>query len=365
MLSSYYLNRYLSGWMVPSGMITMRLNPYTILLVFLAIIGMMCMAPAIADTAGTHTVTDMSGSEIVVPNDIQKILIACQGGVAQEIVILGDPKSVVGMSSMNLFPTFVKMFPELKTLPDAGSFDDLNMETILKLKPDVVVNSVTAKKGNPKITENGIPVFQALTGKATADTIYNEFRAFGGLLHNEKKAEELISYWDEKKQFINDRLKSIPDDKRKTVFYASNKDLGTDTSWGVSYVSTSGGKNVAKDLGDAKVNPEKLAEWNPDVIIVQGSTDGKYPDKDIINNPQLSGLSAIKNGQVFNVPNGGFWWCRPSPESPLGFLWLAKTLYPDVFADVNMKDEMKTFFKKFYRYDLSDEDADAILSVNK
>jgi iron complex transport system substrate-binding protein len=162
---------------------------------------------------------------------------------------------------------------------------------------------------------------------------------------------------------VSDEL--FPDDKRKTVFYASNKDLGTDTSWGVSYVATSGGINVAKDLGDAKVNPEKLAEWNPDVIIVQGSTDGKYPDKDIINNPQLSGLSAIKNGQVYNVPNGGLWWCRPSPESPLGFLWLAKTLYPDTFADVDMKKEMKTFFKTFYRYDLSDDEADAIQSVTK
>ena len=122
--------------------------------------------------------------------------------------------------------------------------------------------------------------------------------------------------------------------------------------------------NVAKNLGDAKVNPEKLAEWNPDVIIIQGSTDGQYPYKDIANNKQLTGLSAIKNGKVYNVPNGGFWWCRPSPESPLGFLWLAKTLYPDKFSDVDMKSEMKTFFKKFYKYDLSDEDAEQILSVN-
>lgn len=343
----------------------MKKTSNMIYFVILSIIGLVCIAPVLAESSATHTVTDMSGTEITVPTDILSILIACQGGVAQEIAIMGDPKKVVGMSGMNLFPMFTTMYPELKKLPDGGSFDNLNMETILKLKPDVVINSVTAHKGNPKITENGIPVFQALTGKATADTIYNEFRAFGDLLNNKAKSDELIAYWDEKKKFINDRLKSVPEDKRKTVFYASNKDLGTDTNWGVSYVVTSGGKNVAKDLGDAKVNPEKLAEWNPDVIIVQGSTDGKYPDKDIINNPQLAGLSAIKNGQVYNVPNGGFWWCRPSPESPLGFIWLAKTLYPDIFADVDMKSEMKTFFKTFYRYDLSDDEANTILSVNK
>lgn len=339
----------------------MNFKPITLLVLF--IIGSIFISPVLGETT-TRTLADMSGNEITIPTDIERIVVACQGGVAQEIVIMGSPETVVAMSSMNMFPMFVKMYPNFKDLPNAGSFDDLNMETILKLKPDVVINSVTASKGNAKITENDIPVFQAYTGRASADTIYNEFRAFGELFNNPKKAEELISYWDEKKNFINDRMKSIPEDERKTVFYTSNKDLGTDTNWGVSYVATSGGINVAKNLGDAKVNPEKLAEWDPDVIIIRGNTDGTYPDQEIISNPQLSGLSAIKNGEIYNVPMGGFWWDRPSPESALGFLWLAKILYPDTFKEVDMVSEMKSFFKNFYRYSLSDEEANEILSVN-
>ncbi|PWR71159.1 ABC transporter substrate-binding protein [Methanospirillum stamsii] len=341
----------------------MNMKSYSTILLLFLFIGLITFTQVAGD-ATTRTLTDMGGNEITIPTDIERIVVACQGGVAQEIVIMGSPKTVVTMSSMNMFPMFVKMYPNFKDLPNAGSFDDLNMETILKLKPDVVINSVTASKGNAKITENDIPVFQAYTGKASADTIYNEFRAFGELFNNQVKAEELISYWDEKKNFINDRMKSIPEDERKTVFYTSNKDLGTDTNWGVSYVATSGGINVAKNLGDAKVNPEKLAEWDPDVIIIRGNTDGTYPDQEIISNPQLSGLSAIKNGEIYNVPMGGFWWDRPSPESALGFLWLAKILYPDTFKDVDMVGEMKSFFKNFYRYSLSDEEANEILSVN-
>ncbi|NLV27052.1 MAG: ABC transporter substrate-binding protein [Methanomicrobiales archaeon] len=339
------------------------MNFKSMIVLVLFIVGSIFISPVLGDTT-TRTLTDMSGNEITIPTDIERIVVACQGGVAQEIVIMGNADMPVAMSSMNLFPMFVKMYPNFKELPNAGSFDDLNMETILKLKPDVVINSVTASKGNAKITENDIPVFQAYTGRAAADTIYNEFRAFGELLNNPEKAEELISYWDEKKEFINNRMKSIPEDERKTVFYTSNKDLGTDTNWGVSYVASSGGINVAKNLGDAKVNPEKLAEWDPDVIIVRGNTDGSYPDQEILNNPQLAGLSAIKNGDVYNVPIGGFWWDRPSPESALGFLWLAKTLYPDTFNDVDMVSEMKSFFKNYYRYSLSDDEANSILSVN-
>lgn len=349
----------------------MTINQKQVILTILLCIGIVCVFPVFGDTSA-HTITDMSGSEITVPTDIERIVIACQGGVAQEIAILGNPDSLVAMDSTYLFPIFAKMFPHFKEVPNPGGFDDLNMETILKLKPDVVINSITSSKGNAKLTENNIPVFQAYTGKATSDNIYNEFRAFGELLNNTKKSEELISYWDEKKQFISDRMKDIPENERKTVFYdsnfASNKKLVTGIPWGISFVELSGGINVARDLDDAtfnpEINPEQLAEWDPDVIILRRCTDGTYPDEEIKNNPQLSGLSAIKNDEIYKVPFGGFWWDCPSPEWPLGYLWLSKTLYPDTFEDVDMVNEMKYFFKEFYRYDLSDEEANEILSVN-
>ena len=205
------------------------------------------IAPVMSDVS-THTITDMSGSEITVPTNIERIVVACQGGVAQEIAILGNPDSVVAMDSTYLFPIFAKMFPHFKEVPNPGGFDDLNMETILKLKPDVVINSITSSKGNAKLTENDIPVFQAFTGKATSDNIYNEFRAFGELLNNTEKSEELVTYWYEKKQFISERMNKIPESERKTVFYdsnfASNKKLVTGIPWGISFVELSGGINV-------------------------------------------------------------------------------------------------------------------------
>ena len=111
----------------------MRANWNMQIFVIFFIIGATCIFPVLGDTQA-QTVTDMSGTDITVPTDIQRIVIACQGGVAQEIVIMGDPNTVVAISSMNLFPMFLKMFPNLKDLPNAGSFDDLNMETILNCR---------------------------------------------------------------------------------------------------------------------------------------------------------------------------------------------------------------------------------------
>jgi iron complex transport system substrate-binding protein len=41
---------------------------------------------------------------------------------------------------------------------------------------------------------------------------------------------------------------------------------------------------------------------------------------------------------------------------------MAKTLHPEEFQSLDMKNELKTFYQKFYDYSLSDEEVTAILN---
>ena len=43
-------------------------------------------------------------------------------------------------------------------------------------------------------------------------------------------------------------------------------------------------------------------------------------------------------------------------------MWLAKVLYPENFTELNLEDEVKKFYLKFYRYELSDEELKGILN---
>ena len=43
-------------------------------------------------------------------------------------------------------------------------------------------------------------------------------------------------------------------------------------------------------------------------------------------------------------------------DSPLTLLWLAKQHHPALFADINMDDEIRNYYKEFYRIDLTDDD---------
>ena len=43
-------------------------------------------------------------------------------------------------------------------------------------------------------------------------------------------------------------------------------------------------------------------------------------------------------------------------------LYLAKNIQPDLFADLNMEDEIQNYYETFYGYTLSDENIQNILN---
>ena len=86
------------------------------------------------------------------------------------------------------------------------------------------------------------------------------------------------------------------------------------------------------------------------------------PVNDILGDAQLQNIKAIQNKAVYEAPIGAFWWDRPSPESILGFMWLAQTLYPDQFQDLDLKKETVDFYKTFFQYDLSDAEYEAFIN---
>ena len=42
-------------------------------------------------------------------------------------------------------------------------------------------------------------------------------------------------------------------------------------------------------------------------------------------------------------------------------LWAAKTIQPEIFADIDVRAETKAFYKKFMNYELSDAEFEYIL----
>ncbi len=307
-------------------------------------------------------IIDADGREITFPETIDKIAITCNGGTTHEVAIFGGADQIVAQPSMEKFPQLLKMYPQFKNVTNAGSFDDINIEQLMATEPDIVLVGVTSKKGNALIEEAGKPTYTMLIGSAGIDSLKQEFLNIGQMMHNEKKAEALVKHWNDTLGDLEKMVAKIPESERKSVYYTGKVvTKANNGAWGRSWIEGSGGINAIPSDATGDISVEQVMAWNPDVIITQGGNG----TADLLGDARIQDMNAIKTNQVYECPIGGFWWDRPSPESTLGFLWLAKTLYPEYTKDIDLKKETKDFFKEFYEYDLSDEEYQAFFYDKK
>lgn len=324
----------------------------------------LALVPASCD----KKVADFSSKEICIPKNIDKIIITCYGGGSQEIALFMGADKIIAHPDTKQFEEFSRVYPSLKNIPSVGTFNDVNLETLLKLQPSIVFAGVTSTQMNERIYSAGIPLYTLGIGKHSIPSLLAEFAHVGIILHKEQKADALISYWNNTLILIDKRLSKIDPNKRKKVFYTSAAGkIGTESprSWGDEFIESAGGINVAAKIPfQGGVNAEVLNVWNPDVIITTTNGKNNLNAQGIRNDPALSQLKAVREKQVFQAPIGTFWWDRPSPESILGTLWLSKILYPSEMKDIDLKYETKKFYKKFYSYTLSDKEYEEFFTTN-
>ena len=320
--------------------------------------------------ATVRAITDMDNRAVTIPSEVRTVVIACCGGVAQELAALGVGDRVVAQPQQCTTERLYVVVPGYRTTPDVGSFDNVNVEEILKLNPDIVIGSYYAEAGNTRIEAVGIPVVRVLTGRGGIEDLKQEFLMQGMVFGREERAERLVAYWDETLACVEAKLAGLPEDDRKRVYYMSSAPLKTEArgAWGDDMIRAAGGINVAGEIdqkvirGSYEISAEQLLRWDPEVIFGSSNMkDYSSPAGTLVANPQYATIQAVQDGAVYPCPIGTFWWDRPGPESPLGILWLAQKLYPDRFADVDLADETKKFFREFYDYDLTDEEVESIL----
>lgn len=303
------------------------------------------------ESSAPRTVVDALGREVEIPEKLDRLAITCNGGSHQELTILGASDRIVAMPNTKKFPQLQAMFPAYKNVVDAGSFDDVNVEEMIKADPDFIFVGQSSKEGNAKLEEAGFPTYTMLIGWADIDTLKQEFLNVGAILGDEDTAKALVAYWDEKIAMVEDAVAKVPEAERKVVYYTGKEITKANSSgWTWPLIETSGAISALPEGAKGDVNVEDVITWNPDVIIVQGGTDTSA----LLGDNRIQEVSAIASKEVYQCPIGAFWWDRPSPESPLAFMWLAKTLYPEYTKDIDLKTETKQFFSQFYHYDLSD-----------
>lgn len=312
----------------------------------------------------TQTITDMYGNTVVVPTKIDRIV---DGWPAHNEVLamLGVSHKIVGTNTVDQsLPWFAKIEPNITKIPAPVSGSTINIETVMQCDPDLVILSTGFNDSAEKLKQNGIPV--VILTFLNFDDLKTCFRLTGTILgpQEEARAEQFITYFDSKLVMLNDTVSTIPEEEKPRVLHVMSlnplKIDGNNTLIN-TWIRTAGGVNAAADdvSGNGQVvTIEQVLAWDPDVIII----GGKMSDLNTVNNDtQWKQLKAVQNEKVYINPKGVFSWDRYGAEEALQIQWAAKTLHPDRFSTIDMRNETRSFYKTFFNYDLTESDLDSIL----
>ncbi len=322
----------------------------------------------LADQA-TRTVQYYHQVEVTVPEQINAVASAWE---AQNsiLVMLGAGNKIVATTKIaKSIPAFSEIVPSIHNaaLSTLGHPNDINVETLIKLHPDILfVPQGLSKAKQQQLEEAGIAV--AAFHDNSLDALVQRVLVSGQLLgpKAEAMAQKYQAYFEHNKRLVAKRLQSIPTNKRLTLYLASGAPLRTDSgpSLNQDWIELGGAINVAKNwhlghvhYGIANANIESVVQANPDVIVAMNADDAQT----ILHDPQWQTISAVQNKRVYVNPRGLFFWCRETSEEALQFLWLAKTLYPDQFKDIDMEKETASFYHSFYHTDFPEKEIRAFL----
>ena len=122
-----------------------------------------------------------------------------------------------------------------------------------------------------------------------------------------------------------------------------------------SLITNAGGANAAAGLTDdywAEISYEQLLAWNPEYIIL--ASDADYTVESVLQDANLAECAAVKNGNVYQLPNAIEAWDSPVPSSVLGSLWLASVLHPEAVTEADCSKRIDDFYETFYGFTYSE-----------
>ena len=332
----------------------------------------------------TVTITDHADREVEVPTNPKRVAVLGIYPLPSMLTVYLDScDSIVAMEpgSMNAAKNGIlsQLYPDITNITtDIMDGDDVNIESLLALKPDVVFYNASDTQDLEKLENAGLTAvaFSATKWKFNCTETFNEWMNLLDHIYPEHAGnrEELIKkYSSDTYNKIQDTVKNV-EEKQKVLFlfqYDENAMITSSSKFfGQWWCDAVGAVNVAKDVPAEKTNAvitmEQVYEWDPDVIVITNFTQAKPDDlyNNAIGSDDWSNVSAVKNKRVYKMPLGTYRTYTPSVDSPMTLEWLAQAVYPELFKDMDVKADVKEYYQNLFGVTLTDEQVDQMYTPN-
>lgn len=318
----------------------------------------------------TITVEDCLGRQVVIPARATRVgcLYAFTGHV---MTMLGAGDRIVAtVNGLKRDKLMLELVPTINAALVPHLSGSVNIEELVRANPafvfvrfDLAANAEEIRK----LDECKIPYVVVDYRNMQEQLVAIE--VVGKALGLEDKAKAYNDYYRRTVEMVQQRVSGIATEKRIKVYHSVNEATRTDIKGSLpdDWMSAVGVVNVSV-MADLKLyeneyyaSLEQIYGWDPDVIIANESGVADY----ILTNEKWAALRAVKSKHVYQMPNGISRWGHPgSLETPLAVLWTAKTLYPEIFSDIDLLKETQNYYRQFFGLTLNDADAQQILDGN-
>lgn len=252
------------------------------------------------------TITDMHGREITLSEPATRI-VALTPADCEILCAIGCEDALVGRGKYCDYPETILELPALET------GDNMNIEEILALEPQIVLMSDMNQTDEQVqlLEQNGVQVVVSET--TDIEGVYAAIRMIGALMGKDAEAEEVIA--DMKATFDDIAAKSEKTDK--TIYFEVMP-----LEWGLWSAGTNtfmheiaeicGMTNAFADIdGWQAISEEQVIERDPDyIVLVTGM--GETAVDEVMNRAGWEDMKAIKNGKVYNADS--YAMTRPGPR---------------------------------------------------
>ena len=340
--------------------------------------------PAETDaTPAEVTVTDMIGREVrVVPGSYSRVV--CIGaGALRMYSYIGDVAKLVGVEDIDntTAPERPMMFDAVarpyvlaygetfNQLPSCGvggpMAQSAEAEKILSCNPDIVISAFEDVEKSDALQEQlGVPVITLSTGSKGVfdEKFYGSMTLLGKLFGQEEKAASLVQFVQEEAAAISAKVADIPEEEKPSVYICGLGNWGTTDHLmtAENYVSfeIAGVKNVLSGLGIQGVGPieeEKFVELGEtmDIIIMDAAAVKNIKPLYAEDPAMFDTCKAWQTGEVYLEMAYNAYYTNY--EIALINTWfIAKTVYPEAFADIDLTAKTNEVTQKFFGMDLAE-----------
>lgn len=314
-------------------------------------------------------VKDIKGNEVEVPRELKRIAVVPLPWASVVAVLDGGSERMAAIhpGAMSAYrghflSTRDNHFGTLDTQLIGQDFS-VHVEGMLEKGIEAVILWSYQDEVAAKLKQVGIaPV---MIDNANVEELQKSFLIVGQLLGKEARAEKVVDFYQKTYADIKARGGAVEKAAKPKVLFLRTQKLrlqGNDNFMREA-IAMAGGDNptatqALKNNQEQNISMEDILNIDPDIILLS-NFDTFVPD-DLYENrlpgQDWSTVKAVRDRRVYKVPMGIYRWDAPGVETPLMMRWLARLFQPEIFSDIEIRQETKAFMKDFMGYDLSEAD---------